>query len=154
MIMLKIWTGFLAVVALLVAGCASTPQASPERDAEAKQFFTHPNASTIYVYRNRFDRLEDDVVLFIDERLVGQILPATYFRIDPVPRRHVLHGLGADLGKIPLETRAGELYFVELTVVGGHSHFRLVPEEVGRKRLLACCVLLENWTPGQRPFLK
>ncbi len=152
--MLKIWSGVLAVVALLVGGCASTPEAPRDRDAEAKQFLTHPNASTIYVYRIDVEPTDDHVVLYIDSRLIGETLPRTYFRIDTVPGRHVLHGTAVDLGKLNLETRPGELYFVELTVAAGQSNFRLVPEKIGRKRLLECCVLLENWAPGQRPFLK
>jgi len=152
--MLKFWTGVLALAAFLAAGCASTPQASPERDAEAKQFGTHPNASTIYVYRSEFDGLQDLAVLYVDERLVGETLPGTYFRIDPSPGRHVLHGIGSDQGRIAFETRAGQLYFVELTVAENQSNFRLVPEDAGRQRILKCCVLLESWAPGQRPLLK
>jgi len=154
MIMLKIRTGALALAVLLLAGCASTPQAPRDRDAEAKQFQTHPGFSTLYVYRSRFDRLQDPTVLFLDERLIGQTLPGTYFRIDTIPGRHVLHGTGFDTGKVVLETRPGALHFVELTVVEGQSHFRRAPDEVGRKTILECCALLENWAPGQRPLLK
>jgi hypothetical protein len=154
MIMLKIRNGALAFVALLLAACASTPQAPADRDAEAKQFRTHPGASTIYVYRSKFDRLEDLSVLYLDERLIGETLPGSYFRIDTTPGRHVLHGIGVDQGRIALETRPGALYFVELTVVEGQSHFRRASDEMGRKSILECCVLLENWAPGQRPLLK
>jgi hypothetical protein len=152
--MLKIWSGVLAVVALLVGACASTPEAPRDLDAEAKQFLTHPNASTIYVYRSDVEPTDDHVVLYIDSRLIGETLPRTYFRIDTVPGRHLLHGTAVDLGKLELETRPCALYFVELTVAAGQSNFLLVPEEVGRKRILECCTLLENWAPGQRPFLK
>ncbi len=159
LIRLDIRRGTLALVlALLIAGCASTPQAARDRDADAKQFVTHPNAATIYVYRSRFDRAEDDAandsILYVDERLVGQTLPGSFFRVDPVPGRHVLHGMGVDMGKIELDTRPGELYFVELTVIQGRSQFRLVAGDVGRTRILACCVLLENWAPGQRPLYR
>ncbi|MGZ5142671.1 MAG: hypothetical protein ACXWCP_03805 [Burkholderiales bacterium] len=150
----KIWSGVLALMALLVGACASTPEAPSDRDAEAKQFLTHPNASTIYVYRIDVEPSDDQVVLYIDSRLIGETLPRTYFRIDAVPGRHVLHGTAVDSGRLELETRAGALYFVELSVAAGQSNFRLVPEEIGRKRILECCTLLENWAPGQRPFLK
>ncbi|MGZ5162114.1 MAG: hypothetical protein ACXWIT_16435 [Burkholderiales bacterium] len=150
----KIWSGVLALMALLVGACASTPEAPSDRDAEAKQFLTHPNASTIYVYRIDVEPSDDHVVLYIDSRLIGETLPRTYFRIDAVPGRHVLHGTAVDSGRLELETRAGALYFVELSVAAGQSNFGLVPEEIGRKRILECCTLLENWAPGQRPFLK
>jgi hypothetical protein len=151
--MLKIVTLILALLALL-AGCASTPQGSRERDADAKQFVTHPNASTLYVYRSQFDRLEDEAVLYVDQRLVGQTLPGGYFRVDTVPGHHVLHGMGVDIGKFELDTRPGELYFIELTVIEGHSHFWPVSEAVGRRRIVECCALLENWAPGQRPLFR
>ena len=142
------------VMGLLAAGCASVPQASPSDDAAAKQFPSHPNASTIYVYRSPFNDHEYDSVLYIDGRLIGATLPGAYFRIDTVPARHVLHGTGIDIGQITLDTRPGEIYFVSLDVLAGHSRFQLVPDYLGEQRVRACCALLENWGPGQRPFLR
>ena len=144
----------LLVASIVAAGCASTPQAPRDLDAAAKEFRTHPNSGTLYVYRSEHDRLEDDVVLYMDGRIIGQILPGTLFRIDTVPGRHVLHGIDADTGKIVVDARPGQLYFVELHVIEGRSHFRLVPEPVGRQRIATCCVLYETWAPGQRPLLR
>jgi hypothetical protein len=139
---------------ILFAACASTPQASLEADARAKEFHTHPNASTIYVYRSEFDSLEENSVLYMDGRLIGGTLPGAFFRINAVPGRHVLHGMGVDLGRIALDTMAGELYFVSLDVIGGHSRFQAVPEQIAKQRVRACCAMLENWAPGQRPLLR
>jgi hypothetical protein len=147
------WLAALAA-ALVVAACASTPQASRDVDLRAKEFETHPSASTIYVYRSEFNRLDEDSVLYIDGRLIGATLPGTFFRIHAVPGNHVLHGTGVDMGSIALDTRAGELYFVSLDVIGGQSHFAHVPDRVGQERVRACCAMLENWTPGQRPLLR
>jgi hypothetical protein len=142
------------VGAILVTGCTSTPQASREEDAAAKVFETHPSASTIYVYRSPFNYYDYDSVLYINGRLVGRTLPGAYFRIDTVPGRHVLHGTGVDIGQITIDTRAGEIYFVALDVLAGHSRFQLVPDQVAEHRIRACCALLENWAPGQRPLLR
>jgi hypothetical protein len=143
-----------AALIMALAACTSTPQASPEADASAKAFVTHPAASTIYVYRSPFNRDEFDSVLFLDGRVIGSTLPGAYFRIDTVPARHVLHGTGIDLGEIALETRPGEIYIVSLEVLAGHSNFRLVPDAIGEQHIRACCALLENWAPGQRPLIK
>jgi hypothetical protein len=140
-------------VLFLLGGCASTPQAPPDRDAEAKEFLTHPQASTLYVYRSPFNRTEDSV-LYVDRRLIGATLPGAYFRINVVPGRHTMHGTGPDLGELTLATTGGKLYFVELAVIAGHSRFRLVPEAAGRGTVAECCALLENWAPGQRPLLR
>jgi len=146
----------IAAVALLAA-CTSVPQASRERDAEARQFNTHPGSAAIYVYRPDFFDPDDGgnhSVLWIDNRLVGETLPRTFFRLDTRPGRRVLHGDGHDAGQLALETRAGELYFVALRVIDGTSHFTRVSVERGKRELLNCCGLMENWAPGQRPLLR
>jgi hypothetical protein len=143
-------------IALFVAGCASVPQASAGRDAEAKQFHTHPATAAIYVYRTDFGYMSEPVesTLWIDRRLVGSTLPRTFFRVDARPGRRVLHGDGHDAGEIALDTAAGELYFVSLDVSGGTSRFERVPAERAKREILRCCALMENWAPGQRPLLR
>ena len=42
-------------------------------------------------------------------------------------------------------TRPGQLYFVKIDVIGGHSTFRRVAEDTGREDVRACCALLESW---------
>lgn len=141
-----------AAAAILIAGCASVPQASPERDADAKQFNTQPNAATIYVYRPDLQDLSDvDTVLWVDNRLIGGTLPRTFFRLNLRPGRHRLGSEAGDIGRLEIDTNTGELYFVSLRVVGGSSNFQLVPPETGKRDILRCCAMLENWAPGQRP---
>jgi hypothetical protein len=60
----------------------------------------------------------------------------------------------ADVGRIELDTRAGELYFVSMRLTGGTSNFERVSVEAGKRDILRCCAMMENWEPGQRPFLK
>lgn len=147
--------GWLAIAAIgLLGGCASTPQASLDADAAAKEFQTHPSASTIYVYRSEFNHHEWDTVLYLSGRLVGATLPGAFFRIDTVPGRHTLHGAGPDAGQLMVETRPGQIYFVSLIVMAGNSYFDYVSETVGRDSVRACCVLYENWQPGQRPLFR
>jgi hypothetical protein len=143
-------------VALIVAGCTSVPQASEARDADAKQFNTQPGYAAIYVYRPDFGYASDpaESVLWMDTRLIGSTLPRTFFRLDTRPGRHVLHGDAHDTGKLALDTKAGELYFVSLNVVGGISRFTQVSPDTGRREILKCCAMMENWAPGQRPLLR
>jgi len=144
----------LILALALLAGCASTPQAAAERDAEAKQFISHPATAAIYVYRNDWNAASDDSVLYMDHRLIGATLPGTYFRADVRPGKHVLRGFGYDAGQLAIDVRPGEIYFVLLNVHNGTSHFAWKDSEIGRRELLACCTLLENWAPGQRPLLR
>lgn len=140
-------------MALILAGCASTPQASLERDAEAKQFHTHPATAALYIFRLDNDQ-EEDSVLYVDGRLVGATLPLAYYRINVRPGSHRLHGIAADSGKLEIQVRPGELHFVALRVSGGRSHFEAVQAGIGQQTIVKCCALLENWTPGQRPLLR
>ena len=138
----------------VIAACAAAPRAPLANDTLAKAFLTHPAAATIYVYRSEFNNFDTDTILYMDGRIVGSTAPGTYFRVDTTPTRHVFHGTGIDLGEIALETRAGQLYILELNVLGGHSNFRLMPDEVGRERVRACCALMENVAPTLRPLVR
>ena len=138
----------------VIVGCASTPQASRERDAEARQYASSPASSTLYVYRPDIGNSDWDTVLWIDGRLIGATLPRTYFRVNVEPGKHTLSGMGHDNGRLTIETRPGELYFVSVSSITGNSLFWLVPSEIGRPALDRCCALMENWAPGQRPLLR
>ena len=146
----------LLAAVITLAGCASTPQASREADAEAKRFLSRPYAAVIYVYRDDFMSAEgasDDTVLHVGERLIGQTLPQTFFMFEVPEGEHVLSGVGRDTGTLRLDTRLGELYFVSLQIVGGTSIFRRVEPETGKRDIVRCCSLMENWVPGQRRLL-
>jgi hypothetical protein len=143
----------LLVAMIALGGCATTPQASREADAEAKRFLARPYAAVIYVYRDDFMSAEgasNDTVLHVGERLIGQTLPQTFFMFEVPEGEHVLSGVGRDQGQLRLSTRLGELYFVSLQVVGGRSIFRQVEPETGKRDIVRCCSLMENWEPGQR----
>jgi len=151
---LQLLTGTALMAAL--GGCASVPQATPERDAEAKQFITHPGSATVYIFRVDFgdNTPSNDTVVHVDGRLIGATLPRTYFRVDVLPGERLLHGYGYDQGRIQVNARPGEIAYVSLNSVGGTSHFRLVDPETGKREILRCCSLMENWAPGQRPLLR
>jgi hypothetical protein len=145
----------LAILLLTLGACASTPQASRERDAEAKRFMSQPGFSTIYVFRPDFLTASmDDSTLHVDDRLIGATLPGTFFRVDVQPGTHVVSSSAAGSTGLKVETRPGELYFVQLNVMSGSSRLALVDPEAGRRAILKCCALMENWAPGQRPLLR
>jgi hypothetical protein len=143
----------LMAATLALTGCASTPQATPERDAEAKRFTADPKTATIYVYRPDFAASDqEDSVIYLSSRQIGSTLPQTFFRLDVEPGMHLLRGIGSDRGQLTIETRAGELYFVKLNVINGQSRFAPVSPESGQREIRACCALMENSTPEQGPF--
>jgi hypothetical protein len=146
---------WLVCTVALIAGCASTSQASRSRDAEAKQFRSHPGSSSLYIYRPGAGRQEqDDSTLYIDGRLIGFTLPRSFFVVHLQPGDHDLYGIAGDNGRLRLETRPGELYFIGLTVEAGQSYFYRTDPQDARRAIRACCALLENWAGGQRPLLR
>ena len=144
----------LLIIAAALSGCASTPQATTRRDAEAKQFTARPDNATLYVYRPDRSPGGEDSVLYVDNRLIGSTLPATFFRVELRPGVHLLRGYGHDNGSLKVEARQGEPTFVALTVMDGDSRFSRVDAETGKRDIARCCALMENWTPGQRPLLR
>lgn len=149
--------GWWLVAFLLALGaCASTPQASRARDAEAKQFITHPGFAAIYVFRPDFPAATmEDTVLYVDDRMIGQTLPGAFYRVDVEPGTRVVQASAAGGAHLKLDARPGELYFVQLNVLSGASP-RLTRVEPAKAQaaIRKCCVLLENWAPGQRPLLR
>lgn len=144
----------IPIVALALAGCASTPQASAVQDSLSKQFITNPDSATLYVYRPDRSPETENTVLYVDDRLIGAILPGSYFRIDLLPGVYRLRGYAHDNGSLSVEFRRGEATFVTLAVVSGGSRFARVDAATARRELTGCCALLENWAPGQRPLLR
>jgi hypothetical protein len=146
---------WLAALLFALGACASTPQATRARDAEAKQFMTQPGFAGIYVYRTDFLVEEiDDSTLYVDDRMLGTTLAGSFFRIDVQPGPHIVSSSAAGSTQLKLDTRADELYFVELNVMGGNSRLVLVDPETAKRAIRKCCALMENWAPGQRPLLR
>ena len=152
------WRICATCVLFAIAGCASTPQATPERDALAKQFATNPRAATVYIYRpgGNFDNNVEDVgsVLYVDQRLIGSTLAGVYFLVHLSPGTHVLSGIATDQGKMTLQVEAGKLYFVSLRVLNGSSNFTQVSVETGKREVSDCCTLYDNANPDRKPVIQ
>jgi hypothetical protein len=151
----QLFKAFLSLVAAcaLLAGCAATPEASRQSDAEAKRFDSAPGAAIVYLYRADLPNNRGVSTLWLDGRLIGELLPATYFRVAVRPGKNLLTALAGDTGRLEFETRGGEVYFIAISVLGndgaGVSHFRIVSPDVSRAQIERCCTLLETWKPGQ-----
>jgi hypothetical protein len=143
----------IALACALLGGCAATPEASRQDDAEAKRFDSAPGAAIVYLYRADAPGGRANTTLWLDGRLIGESLPYTYFRASVRPGKNLLSAFAGDPGRLEFETRGGEVYFVAISVRGddggGISDFRLVSPDVGRAQIVRCCTLLDAWKPGQ-----
>jgi hypothetical protein len=144
----------IAFAGALLGGCAATPEASPQDDAEAKRFDSAPGAAIVYLYRADAPSGRGSSTLWLDDRLIGESLPYTYFRTSVRPGKNLLTAFAGDAGRLAFETSGGEVYFIAIIVRGDDgasgSVFRLVSPDVGRAQIVRCCTLLETWKPGQK----
>lgn len=143
----------LAGFVLVLAGCASTPMASPETEADAKQFNPAINAAIVYIYRP-IGSGPGISTIWLDGRLVGESLPETFYRVAARAGRNRITTSGNDSGRLEFETRSGGVYFVEARVTGdtqseANSSFRLIDPEVAKALVERCCRMLDTWRPGQ-----
>lgn len=144
--------GAISLVVLLLTACASTPEANPVRDAEAKRFEAVTRDSVIYVYRPDGGTGAAETTLWADGRLVGVSLPRTFFRVIVLPGRTLLDTSGPDNGRIEVTTQGYDVTYVEMRTFDDQSptsRFRVVPAEEAQAAILNCCTMLEVWRPGQ-----
>src|SRR3954465_7720707 len=141
-----------AIAIALIAACASTPEASLSKDADAKRFESATNAAIVYIYRPYTDRGVS--TLWVNGRLVGESLGRTFFRVPVRAGRTVINASGNDPGRIAFDTKIDGVYYVEAQVSGewqseSTTVFRRVDPEVGKPAIAACCRMLETWRPSQ-----
>ena len=145
---------WLALLMAFISGCAATPEASPQSDAEAKRFESAPRAAIIYLYRADTPNNGTTATIWVDGRLVGETVQATYFRVLARPGHNRISASGHDMGLLEIDTRENEVYFVAMQVLGDEENssstvFRSMPPAAGKAEILRCCTMLETWRPGQ-----
>lgn len=119
---------------LLLAGCSSMSPAM--RDMSAKQFYSVPEKSVIYVVRETPDLDPRPTVITLNGASEGLTYPGAFVRWVVQPGQHLIAGFGADAGRIELRTAPGGIYFVRQSVSQVNnlpqSTFTVVNEEAGR----------------------
>lgn len=129
--------------AVLFAGCASVPTASPEATATAKQFNAPSSGNAgIYVFRNNSvvgAALKKDV--WIDGKCIGETAPGIFFFEEVTGNKQ--HKVSTESEFSPndllVDTQSGKNYFVQQSIkmgvmVGGAS-LKQVSESEGRKEI-------------------
>ena len=147
-----------AASALLCTACTSTPQATADRDAEAKRFEAVTRDAVIYVYRPQPVLGSPETTLWVDNRLVGSSVPGTYFRVIALPGRNLIDTSPPDTGRIEIGTQGNDVTFVEMRTEGGPngtpvSRFRVMPPDEAKEAIVDCCWRLETWRHDQPRLL-
>lgn len=126
------WRGLL--LALLLTGCTTLQPAY--QDVEAKQFYSLPGKSVIYLVREKPDMHPHPTVVTLNNGAEGLTYPGTFLRWEVAPGTHRIAGFGGDAGTIALDTQPGKIYFIRQTVTPVQnllqSQFSTVNEQDGR----------------------
>ena len=150
---------FVALGAIaLLAACASTPQATPERMAEAKRFEPVTREAVIYIYRPGIALSGPETTLWVDNRLVGASLPGTFFRVIALPGRNTIDTSPPDTGRIEVNTQGNDVTYVEMITEGGRNNapntrFRVIQSGEAKSAIADCCWMLETWRYNQPRLL-
>ncbi len=137
----------------LLAGCAATPQASEEANEMAQRFEARRDAAVIFVYRDDRFGPQNQFTGLIDQRVFGQILPTTFFKLVEFPGPRAVSIGGPTNASVTLQTEANVVYFIRLRVDGSAVRLQQVPPEQGEREIVSCCDLMENWRRGQQRLL-
>lgn len=131
---------FLTITSLLslglLTGCASIKMASPNDDARAKTFATHPQLATVYVYRNEFMGAAIRMALEVDGKEIGKTSSKTYFALKLAPGKHSLVSKAENDSSLDLVTEAGKNYYVwqevKMGLLSARSKLQLVDATQGQ----------------------
>lgn len=136
--------GVLVGVAML-AGCASVPTASVERDAQAKSFSVKPDKASVYVYRNESMGGAVKMAVEVDGQKIGETAAKTYMMLDVAPGKHKLVSKSENDSVLELQAEAGKNYFVwqevKMGVLYARSKLQLVDDATGRAGVGECSMI-------------
>lgn len=131
----------VAMVLLVLSGCASVPMASVEADAEAKEFKTPPEGkSGLYVFRDGFMGQALKKTITVDGEFLGETAPDVYFyKVLDAGEHTVSTESEFSPNDLIINTESQKNYFLENYMkpglfVGG-ANLKQVSEEEGMKRV-------------------
>lgn len=135
--MKMIW---IAVIFSL-AGCASVPMASKDRDAQAKSFSTLPGKASLYIFRDETMGAAVPLTLSVNSKTLGQTAAMTYFKLDVPPGRYAITSLAEDVSTLNVDLSAGNTCFVwqeiKMGMFSARSKLQQVDEQRGRAGVMS-----------------
>jgi hypothetical protein len=131
------------VTFVLLAGCASVPKASPERDRSAKQFAAPQNGkAALYVFRNESFGAAIKMSLLLDGKIVGDTAAKTFHWVEIDPGKHTLIGKAENESTLDFDAAPGQKVFVwqevKLGILSARNKLQLVDDDKGRSGVGEC----------------
>ena len=139
----KLIAGIALSAALLVAGCASVPMATPEADSKAKAFAAPASGtSNLYVYRNETIGSAIKMPLLLDGASIGDTGPHTYVLKQVPAGKHTVISKTENDATLDVDLMAGKNYFVwqevKMGAFAARSALHLVDDVKGQDAVKTC----------------
>ncbi|MGX2973531.1 DUF2846 domain-containing protein [Ursidibacter arcticus] len=139
--MKKLFSALGLTIALFLTGCAKTPLASLEQDAQAKQFNTPSKGlSGIYIYRDSILGSALKKNLYIDDKFIGESAPKVYFYKQVAAGNHKISTESEfSNNNLSINTESGKNYFIrqyiKMGVFVGGANLEQVSEDKGKQAI-------------------
>jgi uncharacterized protein YceK len=132
----------LAVIALMLSGCASVPMGHAADDARAKTFAPRADKANIYLYRDELLGFAFAMTVALDGRRAGQTVGQSFIQWEVDPGMHEIASYTEDIATVKLNAEAGKSYYVWQEVKIGfwsaQSMLHEVDETTGRRGVIRC----------------
>ncbi len=141
---LRITSIAVLIISLYLTGCASVPMASNEADKQTKEFSLPLNGTSgLYIYRNSNFGSALKKSVYLDNKLIGETAPMTYFYKEVTPGEHIVSTESEfSNNDLTINIESGKNYFVrqymKIGVFVGGANLELVSEQDGKKGVLEC----------------
>ena len=140
----------VAILSLLVVGCASVPMAPADQDAKAKQFTPVSNKANVYIYRNENFGRAIPMTVSVNGKVLGQTAAQTYFWLQLNPGQYNLESHAENVSMLNLSAEPGKDYFVWQEVKMGlwaaRSLLQQVDDKTGREGVLESKLINQSFT--------
>jgi hypothetical protein len=139
----------LAVLLVLLSGCASVPMADPAQDTKAKTFTVPADKAALYVYRNESMGGAIKMTVLLDGKLLGDTAAQTYLFSEIAPGNHQLISKAENDSTLNFQAIAGKIYYVwqevKMGLMYARSQLQMVDEKTGQAGVLESKLV----APGQ-----
>lgn len=140
----------VAILSLLVVGCASVPMAPADQDAKAKQFTPVSKKANVYIYRNENFGRAIPMTVSVNGKVLGQTAAQTYFWLQLNPGQYNLESHTENVSMLNLSAEPGKDYFVWQEVKMGlwaaRSLLQQVDDKTGREGVLESKLINQSFT--------
>jgi len=115
------WLFIICVGCAVLAGCATVPMASLDKDLEAKSFTPESGKANLYIARrNAYFGSAITFRIMVDGKPIGSIGPGTYHLISIEPGQHnILVSSNENSDQIIFEAAAEKNYYFRVLVLMG-----------------------------------